>query len=77
LLEDGWLVAVDLPGESARYEVSGKRHHHHFQCRQCGKVYEVPGCLKDVGALTPRGFRVTGHEVVLYGKCSACLRGWR
>src|SRR5277367_4227525 len=30
--EEGWLVAIALPGESPRYELSGKTHHHHFRC---------------------------------------------
>ena len=38
----GVLKAVSLPGEStARYELCGKDHHHHFHCRLCHQVYEV------------------------------------
>src|SRR5690242_5867264 len=44
LLEDGWLVPVELPGETPRYEVAGKGHHHHFHCESCGTVFELEGC---------------------------------
>ena len=72
LTEEGWLVPVELPGESPRYELAGKDHHHHFHCRACGRVYELEGCVENLRGLAPRGFRVTDHEVVLYGNCQLC-----
>jgi Fur family ferric uptake transcriptional regulator len=73
LLEEGIAIGVELPGESLRYELSGHGHHHHFQCRDCGKVFEVHGCPPGLSKLTPKGFRLDSHEVVLYGACSFCL----
>ena len=75
LVESGWLNAVELPGDSPRYERSGSGHHHHFQCRQCTGVYEIRGCPGDLKALTPAGFELEAHEVVLYGRCQKCLAG--
>ena len=72
LVEEGWLAAVALPGASARYEVAGKKHHHHFQCNDCEKVYELSGCDFAVKTLLPKGFRMTGHEFFLYGTCAEC-----
>lgn len=72
LVEDKWLTAVELPGESTRYEVSGKAHHHHFHCSDCGKVFELEGCSLQMKPKLPRGFRVTGHEFVVYGVCAHC-----
>jgi Fur family ferric uptake transcriptional regulator len=72
LVEEGWLTTVELPGESARYELAGKAHHHHFHCKHCGKVYELTGCLTGFKAMAPPGFEVTGHEVLLYGSCNTC-----
>jgi Fur family ferric uptake transcriptional regulator len=73
LTEEGWLVPVELPGESPRYELAGKGHHHHFQCKACGRVFELQGCVENLRRLAPRGFRVTGHELVLYGSCQMCV----
>lgn len=72
LVEEGWAVAVDLPGKPPRYELAGKDHHHHFHCRGCGRVFEVSGCPGNITAITPPGFRLEGHEVVLYGVCPEC-----
>jgi Fur family transcriptional regulator, ferric uptake regulator len=73
LLEDGWLVTVDLPGEVSRYEQAGKAHHHHFHCRGCDKVFEMHGCPGHEDE-APDGFVVTGHEFVLFGYCAACAQ---
>ena len=72
LVEDKWLAPVEIPGESTRYEVAGKEHHHHFHCNECGKVFEMQGCGMQVKPKLPRGFRVTGHEFFLYGVCASC-----
>jgi Fur family ferric uptake transcriptional regulator len=65
-------VAVDLPGEVTRFELSGKGHHHHFQCSACGRVFETKPCLGNLRRLVPRRFQLTGHELVLYGRCAEC-----
>ena len=49
LVEEGELQVVNLPGENPRFEVVGHRHHHHFQCRQCQRVFDVHACPGDLG----------------------------
>jgi Fur family ferric uptake transcriptional regulator len=72
LVEGGTALAVDLPGEAPRFELSGKDHHHHFQCNACGRVFETKACVDNLRRLLPRRFQLTGHEIVLYGRCSEC-----
>ncbi len=72
LVEAGWLTQVDLPGEPPRYESTGKAHHHHFHCRACDRVYELEGCPDGLRRMTPAGFSLESHEVVLYGRCAEC-----
>lgn len=74
LADEGLVEVVDIPGEGARYEVAGKGHHHHFYCRSCGKVFEVDDCPGDFSSLTPKGFKLDGHELVLFGRCAACVK---
>lgn len=72
LVEEGALAQVELPGDPPRYEATGKQHHHHFLCRACDRVYELEGCPEGLRGLTPAGFSLESHEVVLYGRCAAC-----
>ena len=72
LIEAGHVAAVSLPNDAPRFELSGKGHHHHFQCHQCGRVFDTTACLGDLRRLVPRRFEVTAHELVLYGRCAEC-----
>ena len=72
LVDEGELQAVTLPGENPRFELVGHGHHHHFQCRDCGRVFDVHACPGDLQRLAPAGFTVDGHDLTLYGRCRDC-----
>ncbi|MDH4393084.1 MAG: transcriptional repressor [Aquabacterium sp.] len=72
LSDEGDICPVALAGEPMRYEPAGREHHHHFQCRGCRRVYDVPGCVGGSGGLVPTGFTLEEHEVILYGRCASC-----
>jgi Fur family ferric uptake transcriptional regulator len=74
LVDAGEAMLVEVPGTTPRYEAAGRGHHHHFHCRSCERVFEVDDCPGDVGRIAPPGFRVDGHEIVLFGTCAACAR---
>lgn len=72
LTESDTLKVVDVPGEPQRYELAGKGHHHHFSCRECGRMFEMDGCPEDLERLVPKGFTMEDHEVFIYGRCRDC-----
>jgi Fur family ferric uptake transcriptional regulator len=72
-VEHGTLNVVPIPGEPDRYEMAGKKHHHHFFCRKCHKAFEMEGCPGSLKTLAPAGFSVERHEIFLYGCCQRCL----
>jgi Fur family transcriptional regulator, ferric uptake regulator len=72
LVDAGVIQVVTLPGEVPRYERAQHGHHHHFRCDVCQKVFDVHQCPGDLAALAPPGFRVSRHEITLYGQCSQC-----
>jgi len=74
LVAEGAVQPVELPGEPPRYELrsAAERHHHHFRCRRCNSVFDLQGCVEGLKRLVPRGFRLRGHDIVLYGSCAAC-----
>lgn len=76
-LRDASLVAaVAIPGQPDRWESAeaAARHHHHFHCDHCDTVYDIVGCVPSVETLAPKGFEVTGHDLLLTGTCGACRR---
>ena len=72
LLDEGWIQAVEIPGEAPRYERSDKEHHHHFQCEKCDRVFDIAGCMDNLRKLVPPKFRIRTHDVTLYGVCASC-----
>ncbi len=74
LTDAGEIQLVELPGEPPRYELAGHKHHHHFRCHDCNRVFDVHACPGDMQKLAPQGFKVDGHELTLYGRCSDCAR---
>lgn len=76
LMEDDCIRSVELPAQAARYEVvhHGHEHHHHFLCSQCGRAFDVHGCMEDFVNLVPPGFKVQDHDITLYGLCADCVR---
>ena len=68
----GTVRTVALPGEPVRYETNGAQHHHHFQCVDCRRVYDITGCPRALHRLAPPGFVVHDHSLTLYGRCPDC-----
>ena len=71
-VDEGELRPVNLPGENPRFELAGHQHHHHFQCTQCQRVFDVHACPGDLSRLAPQGFTVEDHDLTLYGRCKDC-----
>ena len=68
MLEEKWLVPAGIPGQSPRYEVTGKAPHHQFQCNDCGKLFDLAGCEVSVKAQTAS--RVS-REMAMSSLCMA------
>jgi Fur family ferric uptake transcriptional regulator len=75
LVEDGEAVAVCIQNEPPRYESVKRRHHHHFLCRGCGMVFNIPGCLEqELARMVPAHFQMDSHDITLHGLCAGCLQ---
>jgi Fur family ferric uptake transcriptional regulator len=77
LVERGLLQRVDFGDGIARYEPvrSGREHHHHLVCDECGKVetfHDAP-LERAIEAIEQQtGWDVSSHDVVLRGACADC-----
>ena len=76
LLAGHEIQSVILPSGETRYESADLGHHDHFQCRNCGHVYDLSVCPLHLasGTIIPGGFIVEDHEMTLYGICPDCAK---
>lgn len=72
--EAGLACSLNLDSQNQRFD--GQMHpHHHFICRNCGKVMDVPVDKKTAEAELPAAlnkFEVFRTEVSYFGICSDC-----
>ena len=75
LLKDGIIAPVPLPGQPDRYELAdaAARHHHHFHCISCDRMFDIDGCPGRMERMVPDGFVLDGHEITLSGWCAECV----
>ena len=66
------IVGVAFPGQPRRYELPAEREHPHFICRSCNRVFDLPVAMQLPEVHAPKGFVVTGGEIVYSGTCPDC-----
>lgn len=73
LCDAGLVHEIYMDEAVARYDANIESHHH-FLCRACGRLEDVP--LSAIGALSrcdlQSGYRVENYEVVMRGVCATC-----
>ena len=67
-----YVIGVEFPGQPKRYELPAESEHPHFICSVCERVYDLPIAMQLPRISPPKGFEVTGGEVIYSGKCSDC-----
>ena len=79
LAECGLASEIHLNDRYTRFEkVQKNRHHDHLVCTECGKIIEFE-CEKieklQEQVAKEKGFDVTGHRMLMYGRCRSCKGG--
>jgi Fur family ferric uptake transcriptional regulator len=66
-----------MTGEMAVYELNRFRHRHYAVCVSCRKIISMDNCPMErfVPKLADGDFRVTGHNLEVYGYCGDCDAG--
>lgn len=72
MTEQFHIIGVEFPGQPKRYELPADAEHPHFVCRKCERVYDLPLMMKLPEIEVPKGFEVTGGEVIYSGTCPDC-----
>jgi len=70
---EGLIAVVVVPGESPHYELS-REHHHHFFCRICRRIFDIPCDGHKRTRISAPLFKVEEHQVVLLGRCVDCAQ---
>ena len=73
LADAGVLMVADAGPGVARYE-TGADWHHHFVCRRCGAIIDVPCAVGRQPCLEPElpGLVVEEAQVIYRGLCASC-----
>ncbi|WP_269525863.1 Fur family transcriptional regulator [Coraliomargarita parva] len=66
------LIGVHFPGQPRRYELPAESEHPHFICRVCERVYDLPISMRLPQIRAPKGFHISGGEVIYSGTCPDC-----
>lgn len=50
--------------------------HHHFRCKKCGKVFDLPSEIAGqvVQNINDKGFKTINYEIVAEGLCAECQK---
>jgi len=76
-LESLGLVASIQLADKKRYERADKAHHDHMVCTRCGRIdefsHETIESLQRAAA-EDRKFKLTGHQLVMFGFCYECSK---
>lgn len=75
LNEAGLLRRIESAGPPARFELATGDKHHHFVCRNCREIVDVPRSPAQVAVLNATSdadFLVDETEVTYWGLCANC-----
>ena len=76
LRAEGLIAVADAGPGRTLYETSDAPAHHHFVCRRCGRVIDVPAAQVPAAASPDvTGAVVDSVDVILRGRCDVCAVG--
>lgn len=71
----GLVQRHHFEGNQAVFELAEGEHHDHMVCLGCGAIEEFCDELierRQQEAAAERGFQISDHSLILYGKCRKC-----
>ena len=75
-VQEGWVESILGQDQVMRFvRCCSAHHHHHLSCERCGRMVEVDICGIDPslrGMEQSTGFRVTRHQLHVFGLCPEC-----
>jgi Fur family ferric uptake transcriptional regulator len=71
----GLVTRHHFEGGQAVFELNREGHHDHLVCVGCGKVEEFVDEIieaQQAKIAEDKGYKITDHSLILYGKCKEC-----
>jgi Fur family transcriptional regulator, ferric uptake regulator len=73
----GLVTRHHFEGGQAVFELNREGHHDHIVCVGCGKVEEFVDEIieaQQAKIADSKGYEITDHSLILYGKCPECQK---
>ncbi len=72
-VKKGLVKEISVPGSQSHYDII-ERPHHHFICKKCGRIFDLPGecCFHSTGFVN--GHKIEEMEGYFMGICEKCLK---
>jgi Fur family ferric uptake transcriptional regulator len=73
----GLVTRHHFEGGQAVFELNREGHHDHIVCIGCGKVEEFVDEIiegQQAKIAESKGYEITDHSLILYGKCPECQK---
>jgi Fur family ferric uptake transcriptional regulator len=73
----GLVTRHHFEGGQAVFELNREGHHDHIVCIGCGKVEEFVDEIieaQQAKIADSKGYEITDHSLILYGKCPECQK---
>jgi len=75
LRDNGEIMELNYGSSQSHFDGTAANHYH-FQCRECGGVYDLDlPLIKNIETKASgiNGHQIDGHRLEFYGICAACL----
>ncbi len=76
MTEEGEIKCIVIPGKPNHYDKTTIEHDH-FECLECGKLYDIIGLNLMEEIKGKLEMKVMGHQLNVYGLCKACASARR
>lgn len=75
--QKGITIPIEFQEGKTRYELAGKKHHHHLVCESCGKIEDIsisiiPTLEKEIRK--KQNFLIKRHSLEFFGLCQDCQK---
>ncbi|MFA7423041.1 MAG: Fur family transcriptional regulator [Acholeplasmataceae bacterium] len=68
------IVSKSYMNHTTYYYLNQREHHHYMICINCQKMYEIDCHIHHIAddIADKHGFKITHHDMTVYGYCKAC-----